>query len=386
MFSTKYTILLVIAVYFLSLYLRQPQIFTNRFDSNLIDQYFLCQDIPNEVPGKRVFISDGEIHQAAGYLYWQGYDPTEINFQHPPLIKYLFGLSIELFSNPFIPQIIFGVALIYLTYIYGSRVFQSHQIGFMASLLLAVDPLLSSLSADALLDLGQAVFILAYILVSINQKSSYFWQGVFLGLVAASKFWAGALFFLVLTFVYKLVAKKEFNKNFIKKILNKKLLKQTVNHFSLQLLVAFIIFCITYLPSFVYRRGAFNIIFFELKTLKYWFNHSISSVPFASLILFTTGYFRTWWDNTIVKTPAWTILWPISFFISLFTAGKYLLNKQKVNRQIFLNLLPVLYLVYLGVQAPFERYFIIVLPFLYLQLAKSIILLLSSLFRRYYGS
>jgi|GEM_PF-828281 len=386
MFLKKYAIFLVIAVYFLSLYLRQPQIFTNRFDSSLIDQYFLCQDIPNEVPGKRVFISDGEIHQAAGYLYWQGYDPTEINFQHPPLIKYLFGLSIKLFSTSLIAQILFGVALIYLTYLCGTRVFQSRPVGLLASFLLAVDPLLSSLSADALLDLGQAVFILAYILVSINHKSSYFWQGIFLGLIAASKFWAGALFFLVITFVFRLVAKKEVNKNFIKKILNKKLLKQTVNHFSLQLLVAFFTFCIIYLPSFVYRRGAFNIIFFELKTLKYWFNHSISSIPFASLILFITGYFQTWWDNTIVKTPAWTILWPISFFISLFTAGKYLINKKRVNKQIFLSLLPVLYLIYLGVQAPFERYFIIVLPFFYLQLTKSTILLLSNLQRKFHGN
>ncbi len=386
MFLKKYAIFLVIGIYFLTLIFRQPQIFTHRFDLDLINQYFLCQDIPNEVPGKRVFLSDGEIHQAAGYLYWQGYNPAEINFQHPPLIKYLFGLSIKLFNNPFIPQIIFGVTLIYLTYLCGTRVFQSRPVGLLASFLLAVDPLLSSLSADALLDLGQAVFILAYILVSINQKRSYFWQGVFLGFVAASKFWAGALFFFAATFIYQPIKKKEFNKNFIKKIVNKKLLKQTINYFLLQLSVAFIIFCIIYLPSFVYKRGAFNIIFFELKTLKYWFNHSISSMPFASLVLFITGYFKTWWDNSIVRTPSWTILWPISFFTNLFTTGKYLFDKKRINKQIFLNLLPVLYLVYLGVQAPFERYFIIVLSFLYLQLSKSTILFLSSLHRKFHGN
>lgn len=382
MFLKKITLFLVIAIYLLIIFLRQPQIFTYRFDSALIDQYFLCQDIPNEVPGKRVFLSDGEIHQAAGYLYWQGHDPTEINFQHPPLIKYLFGLSIELFNNPFIPQIIFGTTLIYLTYLFGTRVFQSHYVGLIASLLLAIDPLLSSLSSEALLDLGQAVFILAYVLVSINPKRKYFWQGVYLGLIATSKFWAGALFFMVLTFAYKLIANKKIDKNFLKKIINKKEIKRIIKLFFLQLLVAFVVFTSVYLPTFIYKRGLFNIVFFELKTLKYWFHHSISSIPFASLILFVTGYFKTWWDNTIVKTPSWNILWPISFFISLFAINKSILNERRVNQQTLLFFLPLLYLIYLGVQAPFERYFIIILPFLYLSLANWITSISSHKFKK----
>ena len=48
----------------------------------------LSQDIPHEVAGKRLFLSDSEIHIASGYLYALGNNPITFNFQHPPFIKY----------------------------------------------------------------------------------------------------------------------------------------------------------------------------------------------------------------------------------------------------------------------------------------------------------
>jgi predicted membrane-bound dolichyl-phosphate-mannose-protein mannosyltransferase len=353
----KFLIILPILIYLLVVSYTQEQIFTYRFDRSLIDRYFLSQDIPYEVAGKRLFLSDGEIHQAAGYLYWQGYDPAVINFQHPPLLKYLFGLGIVLFNNPFIIQILLGIALLILTYFFGVMVFKSAWIGVGASFLLAIDPLMSLVSSQALLDLGQAVFILAYILLMISKKDSIVWPGIVLGLIAASKFWAAALFFIMLMFVFRLVDG---------------LKSKVIRQFVLQFLMAFVTLCVVYLPSFIYQVGLFNIIFFELKTLKYWFNHSTSSVPFASLLMFLSGYFRTWWDDSIIKTPSWNILWPISFLFSSYTGIAMFWKKKMVDKKVLITLIPICYLIYLGIQAPFERYYIIILPFLYLGLAQFI--------------
>ncbi len=97
---------ILILVYLGWLAVFQPQVYTYRFDPVLINSYLQSQDIPHEVD-QRVFLSDGEIHIAAGYLYAKGADPTVYNFQHPPLLKYLYGLSILVFHNPYFVQLFF---------------------------------------------------------------------------------------------------------------------------------------------------------------------------------------------------------------------------------------------------------------------------------------
>src|SRR3989338_10284003 len=91
----------IICFYLVNLLIRKPEIFSFKFDNALIDRYFLSQDIPREVPGKRLFLSDADVDLATGYLYAQGKDPSLFNFEHMPLIKYLYGFSVILFDNPY---------------------------------------------------------------------------------------------------------------------------------------------------------------------------------------------------------------------------------------------------------------------------------------------
>ena len=133
------------------------EMFLYKFDTGLIAQYLRSQDIPHEVPG-RLFLSDSDIHISAGYLYVNGYGPTDFNFQHPPFIKYLYGISTMLTGNPFFVQLIFGAVLLLLTYVIGRAFFSSALIGALAALLLLFDPLFHHITSQALLDLGQVVF------------------------------------------------------------------------------------------------------------------------------------------------------------------------------------------------------------------------------------
>jgi hypothetical protein len=325
----------------------------------------LSQDIPHEVPGKRLFLSDSEIHIASGYLYVSGNNPTTFNFQHPPFIKYLYGLSTLLFKNPFIIQIIFGIALLLLTYKTSFLIFDSFLAALFSTLLLLIDPLFIDISSQALLDLGQTVFILLYFYILLKKKRiNSIFPGIILGILFASKFWTGSLFFVLIFDIYF--------------ILKKKLdLKDVVFHF----ITSFIIFSIIYFKTFFDMKGLFNIVFFELKTIKYWLHHSTASMFGSSIFLFLTGYLKSWWGNKeIIKSEVWSPFWPIIF---IFTSYRLvtLLIKKNFNKIFLASFIPIAYLIYLGVQAPFDRYFILILPFFYMVFGN----LISNILNNCYG-
>ena len=141
----------------------------------------------------------------------------------------------------------------------------------------------------------------------------------------------------------------------------------------LHLAVAFVAFSLTYITSFVKQNFLFNIVFFQLRVLKFWLDHSVSNIPFASFILFTTGYFKSWWEgHEILRTQIWFFLWPVGLLSSVWISIKPLL-KWDIKPQLFFSSIPLIYLVYLGVQAPFSRYFILILPFCYLSLSHLVI-------------
>jgi predicted membrane-bound dolichyl-phosphate-mannose-protein mannosyltransferase len=309
-----------------------------------------------------LFLSDGEIHIAAGYLYIKGADPIKYNFQHTPFLKYLYGVTTLSTKNPYYLNIFFGILFLSLTYFLSLKFFKSKIVAFLTALFLAVDPLMMTLSADAVLELGQACLMLLYLYWVLFKKDDYIFQGIFLGLFAAAKFWGAVSFFIAFSFAYKLI-KKEFHlKNFI-----------------LHLFIGFFVFSLTYLKTFINHHGMFNIFFFQLKLVKYWMQHSVTNLPFASLILFLTGFYKSWWgDHSIVRSPVWAILWLVSFIFSLINFF-ILLKRKKINLQLFVSLLPIAYLFYLGVQAPFPRYFILVLPFFYMTLAYYLFVFLSKI-------
>lgn len=348
--------ILLVVFYLIILFQTHKEIFYYKFNDELISRYMLSQDIPHEVAGKRLFLSDSEIHIASGYLYALGNNPTTFNFQHPPFIKYLYGLSIIFFKNPFIIQIIFGIVLLLLTYMVSFLIFNSYLSTFFAALLLLIDPLFIDMSSLALLDLGQAVFIMLYFYVLLKKKKVHnIFPGIILGILFASKFWIGSLFFVLIFDIYF----------FLKKKLD---LKDIVVHF----LIASITFSIVYFKTFFDAKGFFNIVFFELKTIKYWLHHSTASIFGSSLFLFLTGNFKSWWGNkTIIKSDVWSLLWPIIFIFTSFRLFKSLI-KKKFDKEFLVALIPIAYLVYLGVQAPFERYFILILPFFYIIFARFI--------------
>jgi hypothetical protein len=252
-------------------------------------------------------------------------------------------------SNPYILEILLGISYLLLTYLLSFKVYKSYVISGLTTFALSIDPLLRMLSGDASFELGQACFLLAYTISVLYKKNNFILQGLFLGLFASSKFWGAVPFYVVALNGYNLLKKRFILKNFI-----------------LQLLTGFVVFSLTYLKTFINYHGMFNIFFFQIKLLKYWALHSITNIPFASVLLFLTGQYKSWWGtNAIVSDSTWSFIWPILF---IFAGIKIysLVKKKSIHIDVLIAIIPIAYLFYLGAQAPFVRYFILILPFLYM--------------------
>ncbi|KKR39747.1 MAG: hypothetical protein UT72_C0002G0001 [Candidatus Woesebacteria bacterium GW2011_GWB1_40_101] len=343
-------IFILITCFWVIVYLKSPHVFSWKFDPNLINLYKRSQDITHEVEG-RVHLSDNDVYIATGYLYANGEDPTKYNFQHPPLIKYLFGVSTILTGNPYLVQLLFSAFYIFLTYLLGLKMFKVRKIAVLSTIFLASDPLLRSVTSEALLDLGQATFSLGYLISTLFYPSGLILQGLLLGLFSASKFWSTALLFFFFIYGYK--------KFVIKEKLNYK------NIFYI-LVIAALTFSLTYFRSFINLGGKFNIVFFQLKILKYMIQHNSAPILGGQILLFLTGYFFKWWDEIkIVKSDIFNLLWPVSF------VSGFLVLKEGLRKGLpgIIFLLPIVYFFFTITQVPFTRYFLLVLPYLYISLS-----------------
>jgi len=288
--------LLIIIVYLIFVFLKHPGTTSYQFNQGLISDYLRSQDI-EDVEDKikdRIHISDSDIYISAGYLYAKGEVPTKYNFQHAPLIKYLLGFSTIIFNNPFIVQIIFGYILLLLTYILGLKIFKNAFIGFLASGFLLFDPLFSDLISGGLLDLGQAVFSTSYVLGSLLVPSNFVLNGILLGLVGASKSWTTSIFLLVALSFYRIVCRKE---------------KTAFKNLLLTIIVAAMAFSLTYLKAFIEAGGHFNIVYWQLRILKFLISHDSAAFIGGNVILFLTGYFKEWWQQSeFVRSQIWSPL------------------------------------------------------------------------------
>lgn len=327
-----------------------PDKLAYRFEERLLTLYRCSQDIPTEPPCKRVFLSDSDIHIAAGILYTRGANPTEYNFQHPPLIKYLYGFGVALFKNPYVAQIALSAVFILATYFLTVVLTSSKNAALLAALLLSLDPLFMAIAAETLLDMGQALWFTLFLIVLLRRPHAWALQGILLGVLFASKFWSLALILTAAAYMFFYPKKRVFGHEIFKAYG-----------------VSFVIFCLTYLKTFIDTHGTFNIVWFQLKTLKYWLQHTASGdiAPGSLLVTFLTGLSRTWWGNhAFTFARDFTLFWPLGLILAVYTLYK---EKGRLwgNARYLPHVLIAVFFVATFTQAPFTRYFLLILPLIY---------------------
>src|ERR1035437_2626340 len=190
-----YVALAVIVGVFLVRELGQPAPFQTTYDHPAMEARFLASQYGPHWAFPTVVLSDGDLYAYAGWLYVHGADSSVIHDAHPPLGKYLVGLSILATGNQFIGSLAFGVLGLALFGYLALRLTNSVIASAIATALLSVDQTYWELSRDSLLDIYLFFFVcsgLLMFLLAIRRDRLRWWiaLGIVLGLGLAIKYFA----------------------------------------------------------------------------------------------------------------------------------------------------------------------------------------------------
>ncbi len=139
---------------------------------------------------------DSEIYALAGRSYVHGQSPDRLNPGHPPLSKYLIGISETVFGSEVAFSLVFGALTLLVVYFLSRRILPSY-FALLPSVLIALDRMFLWLSSVSLLDIYVTFFSVAYVFLFLRFRNAK-WQwallGFTIGLAVASK-WTGAFAF-----------------------------------------------------------------------------------------------------------------------------------------------------------------------------------------------
>lgn len=311
------------------------------------------------VPNSKNAIGDDGLYAYAGYKYvFDSLNPILNSAEVPPLGKYLVGYTIFIFGNQNIFGLITGVISLAVLYFLNLNFFKNRIAAFLPVFVFSFDMLFWEQLMANYFDLLYLIFLMLTFIFTVKRK--YILASIALGCFAATKFPPIAFIAGLTTISYVLLT--------VKKDIFKLLLSFTLVP---------LVFAITYLQFFLQGN---NFIDF-LKVLKYFLNYYTTGAKSQSYFMIFEmiflGRWPTWWSG-VLKVSEWHILWPISFFIYLFSF-KYI---TAIKREPILIIIVwiMLYTVFLMLVPVAPRYLLLLIPFLY---NVSAWILLQSTSRKY---
>lgn len=364
--SSKYFYPFACIIFFIFIFIRPTSIlfgnieyfFTKGYNAqyeSLKSAYYNSQYVKKENPG---IMPDETFESFVGGAFVRGVNPILIVHEHPPLGRYIIGLSTILFDNAktlILPSLLVSIFGIYLI---GKIILKNTLFALIPLGIFINEPLfVSKLAIAPLLEpiqLPFVIFSLYFFIRGIESKKSLFWfmaTFIMVGSVASIRFFilGAALFISMLIYM----------------ILRKKLDKK-VAQFVISLPFSFIPLFASYTKTILDGYSFFQI----LAVQKYIFAYHNSKIiaPFSFWDLLMLNRWHTWWgDRRILHDVHWIITWPISAFLSYASLVLILLKKMKVSepgKVLFIWI--VVYSLLLSIGTSTTRYFLPLLPFLYI--------------------
>lgn len=165
-------------------------IFFYRYEPDYYESYYYHSqwNYPNSTRG----ISDGELYKFVGFRLAEGENPFNINFETPPLGKYLYGLAEKYIRNPYWVSILLFIFSVYFLYLLTMELFGKKRLSLLSCLLFITTPFVSSQIKETMLDLPLLFFYLGHIfffvkLLNKSEKKYLILSGIFLGLATGTK-------------------------------------------------------------------------------------------------------------------------------------------------------------------------------------------------------
>lgn len=300
-------------------------------------------------------ISDATLYTYVGYEYVNGASPTLLNPEHPPLGKYLIGLSIKIFNNEKVILLIFGFITLITVFLMvfistGSYLSSSIAVLLTTSHSLFIDQLIHGPQ----LELFQLVFLLLLILhlILYEMKNKIYYL---IGAIFSYGFLLSTKIFLThfILFSAWLGVLTLFSRRFK--------LREWI---SLQC-GGILVFLSSYAIFFIKGGNFRQWLGVQKYILVFYKQAGINIIEFAGnyLRLIFTGSWKFWSDNNpVTHYNEWSFTWNIVFVVTLFVI--YKIVKQKDRRNIsfsewMLVSFIVIYNLYLFIIPMFPRYLLL---------------------------
>jgi predicted membrane-bound dolichyl-phosphate-mannose-protein mannosyltransferase len=300
-------------------------------------QYVLGEGSPHK-------IDDATLYIYAGHAYSRGEDPTSINFEHPPLTKYLIGLSLNLFNNPVLLNLpLFFFSLLCVFYL-TKKITNKYWLGILGMMMVGNLQILQEHVAQALMDFPQLFLtLLLFTTLFSKLKLKYPLAGVILGSLLSVKYQIPMIFlYIFIVGVWALTEKKIF-------------------HFIYSMITMLITYLANYTVYFMNGNSLIDFAKFEWYRFR-WFTGDRTMPKFLVFQTLFTGTFKGWWAaDAYLTEPSWTIFWPISFIFHLFSFSFWKKFNKEIVTILFYTTI-VLAVFSLG-SAAYARYLLQLLPF-----------------------
>lgn len=306
---------------------------------------------------KKRGISDAQLYTYAGYEYIHGKDPTLLNPEHPPLGKYLIGLSIVLFQNEHIILIIVGVVVLALLFLLVYLITSSLITSSFAVFLTATHSLfIDQLIYGPQLDIFQLAFLLLLmiLLYFYEKKKTYTYLilgGICFGfLISIKTFVSYYIVFNIWLFIHFLFQKKNLP------LVIKNLL--IVNG------CALLIFCLSYISFFLKGGNIRTFLGVQKYIFMFYRQSGINPLPYLGnyLRLIFTGSWKFWSQGSpITIYKQWSIIWILIFLAGIVASYKLIRQKKMLKNPFIRSLLifSIVYNVFLFIFPIFPRYLLL---------------------------
>lgn len=303
------------------------------------------------------WLPDETLYSYIGGALIRGANPILLNPEVPPLGTYLIGVSILIFSNQNTIIAIFAALALLLMYLVGKQIYNSSLIALLPPLFLSFEPIFrNQLIYTPLLDIIQLTFLLSIFyffnksISKKNYKKYYLLVVIFLGFFIATKFFGTGI-----AVVGALIATLLLN-------FNKKRFMLFIAFLPLSIIILYSTYFRVLINGYPIHR------FLGIQKWIYLYNTGHLTQPFTIWPLLFFNQWHVWFGNKpIIPDPQWLITWPIFATLSFLTIFLYFfVFKTKKKEVEILFLWIVMYILLMSFVQISARYFVILIPFLYL--------------------
>lgn len=302
------------------------------------------------------WIPDQALYSYIGGALIRGESPILLNPEVPPLGTYLIGISTLIFGNQNIIIAIFGALVLLLMYLIGKQIYRSSIVALLPPLFMSFEPIFrNQLAYVPLLDIIQLFFLLSIVYffnksISKNYKIYFLLVIIFLGFFISTKFFGTGIAVLG-----SLLAVLILNFNWKRFIFFLELIPLSV-----------VILYATYFRVLISGYPVHK--FLGIQKWIYLYNMGHVTQPFTLWPLLFFNQWHVWFGNIPVITDSqWMITWPITAVLSFLTIFLYffVLKHKKKEIEILFSWV-VAYILLMSFVQISARYFVILIPFLYI--------------------